>query len=187
MTDTASTRCSICLHPQSAAISAELLAGVELRAITTKWAGSVSTSALSRHAQRHLAPAIRDAARDTPVAPVDLLLRLMDVADSARASRLEAEASGTAVQRARSADLEVKVLGALLGQYGIDATSTAQALKDAEQLVRAIGRYTTMHPTAARDLIAQIRTQGLGAFADDLDSIASRNHLPPSKGKTHDR
>lgn len=175
MTDTTSTRCSICLHSESAAISAELLAGVELRAITNKWAGTLSTSALSRHAQRHLAPVLREQARDTTsAAPTDLLRRLIDVADSARSARLEAEATGTPVQRTRSADLEVKVLQALLGQYGIDASTTAQALKDAEKLVHAVARYATSNPTAAGALIREIKNQGLEDFGHQLEERVSR-------------
>jgi hypothetical protein len=174
MTDTTTTRCSICNHHASDAISAAILAGVELRVIAERWDGAISTSSLSRHAQQHLAPALRAQARDSPVAPTDLLLRLIDVADSARSARLEAEATGTPVQRTRSADLEVKVLQSLLGQYGVNASSTGQALQDAERLVRAVGRYAVNNPLAAGTLIREIKSGGLEGFANDLDSLVSK-------------
>ena len=97
---------------------------------------------------------------------------MVDLADDARAARIRArDTGGTPSAQARSADLEVKVLQALLGQYGIDSGSTVDAMKQAEQLVRAVARYATAYPAAARDLIGVIRSQGLDQFADDLDSI----------------
>lgn len=176
MTDT-TNRCSICNSPEREAVDQALLEGVELRVIVGQHSGSISTSALSRHTQRHLQPALRDAARDTPAAPVDLLQRMVDLADDARAARIRARDTGTPSAQARSADLEVKVLQALLGQYGIDSGATVTAMADAEKLVKSVGRYATSHPTAARDLIGEIRQQGLAQFADDLDTLVFRNSI----------
>ena len=176
MTDT-TNRCSICNHPESEAISGEILAGVELRAIAARWDGSISTSALSRHAQRHLAPALRDAAQGTPAAPVDLLQRMVDLADDARAARIRARDTGTPSAQTRSADLEVKVLQALLGQYGIDSGATVAAMADAEKLVKSVARYATEHPAAAPDLIGVIRSQDLTDFADQLEAVVSRKSI----------
>jgi hypothetical protein len=183
MSDTTTSRCSICNHPQRAEVENQLLQGVEYRVISAKWDGAVSTSSLSRHSQKHMQEALRDQARDTSPAPADLLRRMIDIADDARAARIRARDSGTPVQQTRASDLENRVLQTLLGQYGIDATSTAQALRDAEQLVRAVGRYSVTHPAVSADLIREIRQQGLEDFASQLGQIVINKNSHSLIGK----
>jgi hypothetical protein len=169
------SRCSICNHPHANEISADLIAGVEYRAIVQKWDGAVSSSALSRHSQRHLALTLRDQAQARgTAAPVDLLQRLVEVADDARAARLRLRDSGTASAQARATDVEVKVLQSLLGQFGIDSKATVAAMEDAERLVRSVAKFSTAHPAASADLIREIRSQGLADFADQLEEIVNK-------------
>lgn len=75
-------QCSICQHPESAAIGASLAAGEPYRSIAATH--GVSLGALSRHVKRCLAPA------KPPASPYDDLLA------SARAALANAERSGDA-------------------------------------------------------------------------------------------
>jgi hypothetical protein len=173
MTTTTQTgpKCSICLHDDRELIDTQLLAGTGVRELATQHA--VSTSAISRHSQRHLQSARLDAARDSAVAPADLLARLVDLADSARAARLRA-ATPNAV--ARASDTESRILFGLLSQLGINDTSTVAALADAEKLAHGVARFAIANPVAALGLIREIKKQGLDDFGQQLAGIVQKKN-----------
>lgn len=175
MTSTTATRCSICNHPRRAEIEAGLLEGVELRVLVGQHSGSISTSALSRHTQQHLQPALREQALDTPAAPTDLLQRLAEVADDARAARIRARDSGTASAQARAADTETRVLFGMLQTLGVKDTSTITAMAEAEKLAHAVGRFALANPMAAHALILEIKNQGLDDFGQQLDALTKKS------------
>lgn len=176
MTDTTTTpgpKCTICTHPQLESIQAALMAGTGVVEISGSY--GVSTSALSRHTQQHLQPALREQARDTTAAPADLLQRLVEVADDARAARLRARDSGTPSAQARATDVEIKVLQSLLGHYGIDSGATVVAMAEAEKLAHAVGRFALANPLAAQVLILEIQKQGLDEFGQQLDALTKKS------------
>ncbi|QYF74135.1 hypothetical protein [Cryobacterium sp. PAMC25264] len=166
-----SSRCSLCLHDDREQIEAQLMAGTGVRELAAQH--GVSSSAISRHSQRHLQSARFDAARDSAAAPADLLARLVNLADDARASRLRA---ATPNAQARASDTESRILFGLLGQLGVKDTTTVAALQQAERLTHAVAKYSIANPVAAQALIREIRHQGMDDFGDQLTQIVNNKN-----------
>jgi len=167
-------RCSICLHDDTELINTQLMAGESVRELARQH--TVSTSALSRHSQRHMATARQHAARDSTAAPADLLARLVDLADSARAARLRLAERGSPNAQARASDTESRILFGLLGQLGINDMTTVTALQQAEKLTHAVAKFSVSNPIAAGALIREIRSQNLPDFAAQLEAIVSKQN-----------
>lgn len=168
-------RCSICLHDDTELINAQILAGTGVRELAAQH--GVSTSALSRHSQRHMVTARQDAARDSAAAPADLLARLVDLADSARATRLRLAEGGSPNAQARASDVESRILFNLLSQLGISDTTTVTALQEREALARAVANYSIKNPVTAQGLIREIRHQGLDDFGQQLDTLMTKKAI----------
>lgn len=176
MTTTTQTgpRCSVCALDDVELVNTQLMAGVGVRELAVRH--GISTSAISRHSQRHMVAARQDAARDSAAAPADLLARLVDLADSARATRLRLEEGGSPNAQARASDVEIKVLQSLLGLYGVNDTTTVTALQQAERLTHGVAKFAIANPMAAGALIREIRAQKLTDFADQLEALVTKQN-----------
>lgn len=146
-------KCSVCTSRDSKAIDNLLVQGNSLTSISASFGASVS--ALSRHANSHLSKALRSGSLDTSAAPARVLTRLIDLADSARETRLVARQTGTTAVEIRATDAEAKILFALLGHLGIDETEVVALIRDGGTLARAVASFVA-RSEAGTDLLNEI-------------------------------
>ena len=111
--------CTICRHPERAAIESALVSGTPYRNIAEHY--GVSLAAVGRHASEHVAQAIKQSqdARDEARA-FDVVKQLREINDVARAimhASLEAKKNGTALfaidRIQKQLELQAKLLGDL--------------------------------------------------------------------------
>jgi hypothetical protein len=111
---------------------------------------------LYRHTRFHLRPALRAALREAPgFRPAALVVRIADVADSARDARVQAYSAGNAALGARLGDAEVRALETLIDRFKIDHDNAADELRDANALADALTELMPRAPKLA-EVLAQL-------------------------------
>lgn len=130
------TKCSICVHPERAAIDAALVSGVPLRTLETRHAGT-KRSALDRH-RKHIPAALVQAKQAAEVADATTLLSRVERLTSRCEALFEnAEGRGkwiAAATAAREVRGCLELLGKLSGELQTGGTRVAINLTQIESL-----------------------------------------------------
>ncbi len=159
--------CTVCTHPERAAIDRALLAGEPLRDIARRTA--TTKDALSRHKADHIPSAIAQAQDAVEAAQADdLLQQVRQLKDKAVTLLLQAERAGdfrTALAGIREAracvELLLEVEGEIVRRPVVNITVSAEW-----QTIRAvILAALSTHPEARRDVVAAL---GMG----DVNAVA---------------
>ncbi len=160
--------CATCSHADRLAIDADLLSGeVSIRGVAGRW--GLAPESVRRHARRHLdadALAAATALRGLPA--LSVLLRLQDVADAARETRLDAEERSdhrTALQAARVEAGVLATLGERFGVRELVARELTEPLAEAEALVRVVALVARTHPDARATMAEALEAIGHPALA----------------------
>ena len=93
---------------------------------------------------------------DDELAPVDLLIRLVEVADGARATRLAAIQTGSAAAANRAMAVESQVIGKLLTEYDVPSTAVREVYAEVQGLTRVLGKIVRTRPETAHILAAEL-------------------------------
>ena len=125
--------CSICLHPDLAAIEQDVVAGVPLRTIVGQREGSgtpLSKSALARHRAEHLSPSlitvVRAAEDERVIGLVDQLRSLLGHAVEILGDSRQQGKGSQALAAIREARALLEVIGRVSGE--LDDRPTVQVL-----------------------------------------------------------
>lgn len=150
--------CTICTHPERAAIDAALLAGVPFRHIAART--DTSTSALQRHKEEHLPVALVRAkeAEDATHAD-DLLAQVRGLQSRALAILDTAEAAGelrVALAAIREARGNLELLARLLGELQEGATVNVLVSPQWQQARATIVGALLPYPDAQRAVLAAL-------------------------------
>lgn len=155
--------CTTCHHVDRQGIESAIASGETFRGIARRY--GLTPDAIERHAARHLPVDVaRTDFRGRPgMTAADLMGRMVEVADSARAVRL---ADGLSVRDAlRAGDAELRALATITGRFGADAGALAAEL-GAERTQRA--QTERSFTLLARALAAVLRER------PDLTSVAAQ-------------
>lgn len=164
--------CSTCTHPDRALIEAEVtgVEGMPLPSLSTLARRyGLGPHSLRRHLHNHANPAVRAALEPREGAdPATVVGRVLAVADAVRPVRLTAQGSGDAREVVRASDSELRALALLGTTFGIDATSTAQALADAQRLAQAVGDAARVNADVGDAIARALDQRGAGEMAEAL-------------------
>jgi len=159
--------CTVCTHPERAAIDQALLAGEPLRDIARRTA--TTKDALSRHKAEHIPSAIAKAQDAVEVAQADNLLRdVRQLKGKAIALLLKAEQAGdyrtalTGIREARACvELLLEVEGELDRRPVVNITVSAEWLTIRTTLLAVL----QAHPEARRDVVMALGMVDANAVA----------------------
>jgi hypothetical protein len=161
-----SRQSSITTHPQREAIEKALAEGVAGAQISRLY--GVSESAISRHRISRLDVLKAMSEDDTPDA-VEVMVRLLEVADDARSTRRLTALSGTPVTRARAQNAELVALEKLADRLGLDDLTMVYVAMTAKALVAALRELADKHPESCPDLFVVMgHHEELIEFRDEL-------------------
>ncbi len=150
--------CTICNHPDRAAIDAALLAGEPYRHIAART--DTSTGALQRHKEEHLPVTLVRAREAEDAAHADdLLAQVRDLQSRALAILDTAEAAGelrTALAAIREARGNLELLARLLGELQEGATVNVLVSPQWQQARAVIVGALLPYPDAQRAVIAAL-------------------------------
>ncbi|WP_404435177.1 hypothetical protein LG322_08460 [Microbacterium aerolatum] len=142
-------RSKISQHPAREKILEDIASGVTNAEVSRRY--GLSESAVSRARIAHLDALTQEVDNGEPV-PSEILGRLADLADSTRAARIRADATGSPQTRARAQANELAVLEKLAEKIGINDTSAIRLAQSTGTLVRVIQTYLRDHPEATADM-----------------------------------
>ena len=154
-------RCTVCQHPERAAIDRALVRGEPTRGLAARY-GSVSREALWRHKEDHLPQALAKAQEASEVARADDLLReLMSLRAKAISLLLKAEQSGdyrTALQGIREArgciETLLEVEGRLNRQPQLNVLATSSWWEVRTTILEALRAHAEARVAVAAALAA---------------------------------
>lgn len=187
-------RGAVCTHPRAAEIDADIARKVPLDRVPKRWNLDITRSAVSKHANRHLRPALRQAyaarvedahATDAPTLLDQLGVALADV----QSMVAEAKVGGIYQYRlgaARELRELLKLLGQTTGELGGDGPQvTVNLAQSAEvrQVLHAVTEALTPYP-AARIAVAEALVGGPAAEVIEVSSLEQR--ALPAGSEDHD-
>ena len=144
----------IATHPQREAIERAMVEGVSGVEISRRY--GVSESSISRYSKLNYQAAIARVMATQEHDAADVMTRLLDLADSARAARKAADQAGTPLTRVRAQAAELKVLERVADRLGINdvtAVHLSQASSDLIAVLRAIAKDAPETRTQILDLM----------------------------------
>lgn len=136
-------------HPMRSRIDAMISDGIPQVEIARRM--SLAPSTLSRYisaTKSELAKIV-----DEEPGVVDVLSRLVEVADHARTIRQHSKLSASPVSQARAVKTEAEILTKLLSELGIQQTTVTNTLDESRALVTAFKIFLRTYPESSRDLI----------------------------------
>jgi hypothetical protein len=143
--------CSVCGGGDRQAIDTALSLGTSVTLLSRQF--GVGRDSVYRHLRFHLRPAMKAAMKEAPASrPSALVVRIADVADSARDARVQAYSTGDAALGARLGDAEVRALQVLIERFKIDHDDTTAELRDASALADALTELMPRAPKLAEVL-----------------------------------
>ncbi|MGX1701705.1 hypothetical protein [Microbacterium sp. NPDC055357] len=129
--------CRVCAHSELGTIDALLAQSAPITRLVQQF--GVSRDSLYRHLRWHLRPALAESITRSPeMRPAALVERMADIANDARDARRVAYAAGNAWLGARLGEAEMRALVALAERFGVDHDRTADELRDAASIARAL-------------------------------------------------
>ncbi|WP_147374440.1 hypothetical protein [Microbacterium sp. AG238] len=149
----------------------DLLAGGTFRGVARRF--GLSSDSLRRHVRGHVADALRDDILDASgTRGVELASRVLDVMESARDVRLDAESDGRTAIAAGRAELEA--LSFLQDRLGVTKVETGENVRDALDLLAAVRAIAREHPSVVLVLADGLEARGRTAWARQYrEAIAS--------------
>jgi len=138
-------------------IEAALLGNLGLEWISARFGVSVST--LRRHREHLFASLAGDIQEASAIAPTEYVERLEEIADGLRRVRNRAESTNDNASVVRASAAEAQVIRDLIDRLGIDDSDTADSLRDAQAIFKAIKRIVVNSPETGRELVAILRDQ----------------------------
>lgn len=168
--------CTICASNDRDAVERDLLTGGTFRGVARRY--GLSSDSIRRHIRGHVSEALRDDLLDNSgLAGVELASRVMDIIDSARDVRLDAESDGRTAIAAGRAELEA--LAVLADRLGVTTAETAENVRDALDLLWAIRLVARDQPDAilalADGLEARGQTRWAAQYRDAISSLHETN------------
>lgn len=162
--------CTTCHHVDRQGIESAIASGETFRGIARRY--GLTPDAVERHAARHLPVDVaRSDFRGRPgMTAADLMGRMVEVADSARALRL---ADGLSVRDVlRAGDAELRALATITVRFGADAGALAAEL-DAERAQRAEAEQRFALVGRALATVLRDRPNLAGLAAQYLDNAGA--------------
>jgi transposase-like protein len=152
--------CTICQHPQRAAIDQALVGGRAYRDIAGQF--SVSRSALDRHRAEHLSPAVQKAQQASEAEhALDITKQLraingvsLSILDEARRSNNPAIALKAIDRVQRQIELQAKLLGELDDRPQVDIVLTPAWRSTRAALLAALAPFPDARVAVAEQLVA---------------------------------
>lgn len=165
--------CKPCMHRDSTALDAELLANVTpIAELVEKY--RLSDSSLRRHKANHVAANVLRAARvGEQVSPGFLLEELVQILIDAQRVRESATLAGKGDLVLRAGREARNVIELLLGRLGVDDAEIAQELVLHEQLAKAVGAVIQEVPTLGAVIADKLEAHGHRANAEDIRQFAA--------------
>ena len=161
--------CNVCRSFKREEIEEAIYASQPISQISRRF--TVSTHSLYRHIRNHAAPALQEAFRaSTQISTSSLVLRMSEIADSARDIRLNAS---TDDQKLKAGAVELKTLQTLFTRLGIEHEMMLQLVRDTEVLARVVGELSRRNQGFGEALIEHLAKEG----ADDMASVLA-SHVP---------
>lgn len=148
---------TITTHPDRAKIEAAIVEGVPAVQISTRFA--VSQSAISRHKRLRMGTVLAQLLDDRP-GVTDTLLRLRELADSARKARQLADATGSPSSRSQAQKNELAVLTQLTSRLGIRDVGDLDYARDAQQMSNAVVKFLRDKPEHLEDITSRLLSEG---------------------------
>lgn len=154
-------RCVVCSSSERLAIEDELVTGeFSIRGIAGRF--GIAPESLRRHVRTHLDLAMHDAMQAVQGVPaLDVVTRLMDLADDAHDLRVYAEEKGDNRLLIQAHRAEERVLGILADKLGISKMPGSnldqlmrESLSEAVGVIRVVARVARDHPRVG-DLMAE--------------------------------
>ncbi|AJW78481.1 hypothetical protein DZF92_00700 [Clavibacter michiganensis subsp. insidiosus] len=109
------------------------------------------------------------------LSPAVVIMRVQEVANSARDLRDEALEKGNIAAALRAGDAELRALTALAERFGISSDTVARDLQAADDVYRAVGSTAAQSAEAGQLLADALEQLGHRVFADTLRASTSRN------------
>jgi hypothetical protein len=161
-------------------VEADILSGeISIRGVAGQW--GLAPESVRRHARRHLdaaALAASTALRGIPA--LSVLVRLQEVADAARETRLDAEERHDSRMALQAARVEAQVLATLGERFGVRelvAHELSEPLAEADALVRVVALVARTHPEARDTMAHALDAIGHPALALQVRRQADRAPL----------
>lgn len=150
--------CTICSHPDRAAIDAALVAGESFRGISRRFA--VSEDALARHRRNHLPAKLAKAQQAQQVAQADDLLaemqRLQRITMGVLARAVNANSLNVAVGAIREARNNLALLGELAGELQSAPVVNVLVLPEWLAIQDAMAAALLPYPQARQAVVAAL-------------------------------
>ena len=168
--------CTVCFHSDSAQINVSLASGIAVATISSQT--TISESALRRHTANHLGNLlVRDGVMSDTTTTPDLIDRLQHALDDVDRVRASALATGRGELVLKAAAQTRALIDTMMARLGIDVIESAQLLREAKDIARAIGVATRLEPgighAVARELGAistdQTNADALKAMATSVE------------------
>lgn len=161
--------CTVCASGDRDAVERDLLTGGTFRGVARRW--GLSSDAVRRHVRAHVEHAMREDILDASGSVgVELSARVLDIAESARDVRLDAESDGRTAIAAGRAELEA--LGILADRLGVTKAETEANVRDALDLMLAIRHVARDHPEVLYVLADGLDARGRRAWAQQYRDAA---------------
>lgn len=174
-------RCVLCSHADRARIEAEIASGqISIRGVASRH-GMVHES-VRRHLSNHVSASLQAALGGVIGAPaVSMASRLLDVADSAQATRAAAEAAGDHKLAIAAGQAEARVLGLLLPLDAL-GEGVADSVQEAYDALQAFATTVRVHPEVGEIIASVLDGRGRTEWAERIRQLAltdsnSRNEV----------
>lgn len=164
--------CSVCSHPELPEIDAALSEGVEIVRLVRRF--SLGRDALYRHVRLHLGPALREHLSSSPeFSAATLVERIADIANSARAARVEAYGIGNRPEGIRAGDAELRALAVLSDRFKVGSDEVAAQVSEAAAIARAVRSVAANRPELGEALALAFETDDRPDLADEMRTVAA--------------
>lgn len=173
--------CVVCSHVNRDDIETELASGeVSIRGVAGHW--KIAPESMRRHVRTHVDPALLEATlalRGIPA--LDVLARLLELAEFARDLRLSAEERGDDRLALQAHRAEERTLALLSERLGVNKLPTAdlmrtmnESLAEAAGVVQIVARVARTRPDVGMDIAGQIEQLGLPDLAGVVRDQAAK-------------
>ncbi|UQB14587.1 hypothetical protein [Clavibacter nebraskensis] len=166
--------CTICASPHRAAIEGAAIDGERISRIARAF--EVYPDAVRRHLYAHVDLKVKEALRTVEgLSPAVVIMRVQEVANSARDLRDAALDKGNIAAALRAGDAELRALTALAERFGITSDTVARDLQAADDVAVAVASTAIKSHEAGLLLADALEQLDHRVFAETLRASISRN------------